>query len=758
MEDDDCAILGYKCDTNSYGGRGGGVLSLLFSSTRDSSLITNNSNTKNDGDGFDTNETTKCNTTMDGTSLVALCEAASHAARMASKSSPYTITPNNNKNQQQRQTVVSNHHSTTNPNTTTSLITTTTRTDHHVNNPTATTNNINIRESIAYHTQAAQSYRQAAISVKGMNNKTLSLLAYSLLVLSHGQARSADSLLKNGVVRGSRNDVGGGVKGVGMGGYRDDGGEVLGSDGKKVTSGDGGGGGGRGAITTDALYKRSNSSTHDDRLRATIRASMGKPEADMTDSIFLGKATSSGGGGGGGNDKTCVTKVDGTTMDNNKGRERGGGNVGHTNAGDSMAWKEGTSKNDKLAINNSNKIKKSFSSAKRNPIDDMMELEQELKDMDMALEMGVDLNSINNSALSKKAMIDPEGSFCLVSAGSMSSSMMWGAGLGRNQKQQQQHQHQQQQQLQQQRHPISAHNTTANTNGIGSGRTRAIRAQTILDGSHGNTVGALKHHQHNHNQMDVLTHTTPKQVSNPGLESSWWGQASTLSQSTHLLGNSMVGIRSSSSQPQHQQQQQQHQQDHHQQQQSHGNDGTVAPANTKQLIRLLDSLQTLTDENTSLMGQLEEAQKARVEAKAAREAMRRFKEEYGKRYAMLKSVVDKVQKEFNDPQQQHSHDSTVNSVVSGGYSGNIVSNSQFAHDRAEIQKRDQIIQKLSLDVRKEKEEGKKKDDALRKYENFYKEVKARSALKAKQREEELRKKKEMSRKQGIKQSKSKDVK
>ena len=45
-----------------------------------------------------------------------------------------------------------------------------------------------------------------------------------------------------------------------------------------------------------------------------------------------------------------------------------------------------------------------------------------------------------------------------------------------------------------------------------------------------------------------------------------------------------------------------------------------------------------------------------------------------------------------------------------------------------------MIRKLTADLKKEKEEGKKKDAALRKYEVFYREVKARSAEKAAQKQ------------------------
>jgi hypothetical protein len=57
----------------------------------------------------------------------------------------------------------------------------------------------------------------------------------------------------------------------------------------------------------------------------------------------------------------------------------------------------------------------------------------------------------------------------------------------------------------------------------------------------------------------------------------------------------------------------------------------------------------------------------------------------------------------------------------------------------EIQKRDQMIKQLSTDLKKEREDCKKKDNALQKYEAFYREVKARSAEKARQRQQQLEK-------------------
>jgi len=124
---------------------------------------------------------------------------------------------------------------------------------------------------------------------------------------------------------------------------------------------------------------------------------------------------------------------------------------------------------------------------------------------------------------------------------------------------------------------------------------------------------------------------------------------------------------------------------------------------------------------------VEEAKKSQVEVKAARETMRQFKEEYGKRFSTLKAALDKFRSEYPDQRGGGSNSNQGSSLVS---KSNFVRNSTAL----EFQKRDKMIQKLKADL-------KKKDDALRKYENFYKEVKARSEQKKKQKEEQLRKSK-----------------
>jgi hypothetical protein len=59
----------------------------------------------------------------------------------------------------------------------------------------------------------------------------------------------------------------------------------------------------------------------------------------------------------------------------------------------------------------------------------------------------------------------------------------------------------------------------------------------------------------------------------------------------------------------------------------------------------MDSLKTLGDENATLLREVEDAEAARVEAKAAREEMKRFKTEYGKRFSALKAALEKFRQE-----------------------------------------------------------------------------------------------------------------
>lgn len=61
---------------------------------------------------------------------------------------------------------------------------------------------------------------------------------------------------------------------------------------------------------------------------------------------------------------------------------------------------------------------------------------------------------------------------------------------------------------------------------------------------------------------------------------------------------------------------------------------------------------------------------------------------------------------------------------------------------AMTKKHEQTIRKLNSDLRKEREESKKKDAALRKYENFYKEVKMKALQRQKEQEKQIAREKQ----------------
>jgi hypothetical protein len=148
--------------------------------------------------------------------------------------------------------------------------------------------------------------------------------------------------------------------------------------------------------------------------------------------------------------------------------------------------------------------------------------------------------------------------------------------------------------------------------------------------------------------------------------------------------------------------------------------------NAKQVLRLLDALKVLGDENASLLEQVEEAKRARLEAKAAKEEMKRFQSEYQKRFHTFKVALDKMHQQQQQQQLQITDDKT-NFILSS----DILSSK--AKDNTALNQTRQQVQSLQLQLQKLQQESKKKDVTLRKYENFYKEVKARSAQRAAQR-------------------------
>jgi hypothetical protein len=382
-----------------------------------------------------------------------------------------------------------------------------------------------------------------------------------------------------------------------------------------------------------------------ERLRAAVRGALGSKhphEADLSESQFLGDATQTSSNKHSGHSEDSRNDQEGTLL--TEGQESPHNSV--------------------------------------NPVDEMMELERELRDMDMALELGNSISSLDSRMQHrmKASMID--GSFMVV-PGSQSymASSMWNPGPAAHGNA---------------RHHPTATNTNHGTAGV---RARANRVQNMLEASTTQAHKPIQHPSH------PPAHSSNVHKNTSGLESSWWGNASTTSQ---ILTSSVISLGGRAG--------------------IEGGpmgdvSGGQSSANTKQIMRLMDSLKTLGDENSVLLREVEELETARAEARAARESMKKFKSEYSKRFTSLKKALEKFRQEH--PQGQTSSNNPVNS---SDYM-------KSASVSDQLQRQEQLIRKLTADLKKEKEESKKKDAALRKYESFYREVKARSAQKAAQRQQ-----------------------
>ena len=381
--------------------------------------------------------------------------------------------------------------------------------------------------------------------------------------------------------------------------------------------------------------------TNNHRLRARVRGALhSTPEADISASTFLGKATKP--------------------------------QMGYQITPQLSTYRSETTESDKNIKDNAKQS---------NLVDEMMELERELREMDMALALGnsiatLDTRSHNRMkcSVSESFMVIPgSGSFMssnssmIISPAPISTSRPYNPAIG----------------------------------GTAGVRARANRLQNVNRPS--NASASQYPHTLNHTpsiqpRNHATTTTTPQTPHS--LESSWWGNASMASQ---VLSASVISLAPGSSGQQLQEQ----------------------SASTKQLMRLMDSMRTLGEENAILLREVEDAEAARLEAKTAREQMKRFKEEYSKRFVALKEALEKFRKGYPG-------DTKTNGE------SNPVTNSAFARTAStsdQIQRQEQLIRKLTADLKKEKEECKRKDGALRKYESFYREVKARSAQKAAQKQQ-----------------------
>ena len=490
-----------------------------------------------------------------------------------------------------------------------------------------------ISQAVGLHVSAAKLFKECAIQIKGSAfGTTMPLLSYSLLVLSHAQARNASLLLKHG-----RLDL---------------------------------------CPLPKTSLRRDATIPPPTGIVKKIRDSInGQTEDDMTESIFLGDDAKSF--------KRAVQQpvaASATTM---------------------PKVHKGDKETSLLQLQQTQASNKAI-----NPLDDMMELEKELRDMNMTLEMGVGLGSSVASIGAGKKSLGGE-SFLVVppenNGGSsyMSSSIMWASGVGK------QHGRGRVQRGVSIPNPPSKQHIAQPGTIIRPGIKGGGGGPIITPGVKGNGGGG-----------PVITSGGVAD-----LNSSWWGQASALASSTTSISNSMVGIRPPSSS----------------QTTSSPIDPTSAPANTKQLVKLLDSLKAIGDENAVLMRELENAETARKQAKAADDAMERFREDYNKRFLKLKAALEKFRKEYPDKRDANA----ATNLFSNSEHLKSAMNAELQKRNAELQRRDKVIKKLQADLIQAKadlkdsnEKSAKKDIALSKYEKFYKEVKMRSAARQAQREQE----------------------
>ena len=263
-----------------------------------------------------------------------------------------------------------------------------------------------------------------------------------------------------------------------------------------------------------------------------------------------------------------------------------------------------------------------------------MKLERELRDMDMALEMGNSVVSLGarTNARMKQSSLEEAGSFCVVPPGSssasyMSSSVMWASSGVTNRPQHE--------------HRPSQMSGTAPAGAAGV-RGRAKRVQSLLGTSTTSPAVPQKFTGHGTTGPPPLSAQQKAAIGNTsatqsrGLESSWWGHASTVSHMGASIVSAVGGGRTGTSAHEGT---------------SHRN--VIHPASTsggsasaKELMRLLDTIRTLSDENAALLRGVETAQGARHEAKAAQEQMRQFKFEYGKRFETLKKALEKFRRQY----------------------------------------------------------------------------------------------------------------
>jgi len=150
-------------------------------------------------------------------------------------------------------------------------------------------------------------------------------------------------------------------------------------------------------------------------------------------------------------------------------------------------------------------------------------------------------------------------------------------------------------------------------------------------------------------------------------------------------------------------------------------------ADARQIMRLLDALQTLGNENTHLLAEVEGARAAREEAKKAESMMEQFKKEYSQRFASLRGALDIIRDENTHGVDNH----TINVR---GPETDMDANTrrlqeELGQERQILMRREQKIASLQSELERQKAENAVREEALHKYEKFYRQVKERNEQK-----------------------------
>ena len=206
------------------------------------------------------------------------------------------------------------------------------------------------------------------------------------------------------------------------------------------------------------------------------------------------------------------------------------------------------------------------------------------------------------------------------------------------------------------------------------------------------------------------------------LESSWWGgrSSTSLGLSIATMSSSLIPLRSKAKNSSHVSTNNQQL-----------NVSRAPNPDTKQMLNLLESIRTLSEENTALLKRIDDADAAREEAERVKAKMIKFKSDYGKRFSTLKAALDKFRAEYPSPSIRSGDSSTKGTSEK---LENPVSSSEYLKEKVRSEserarQREKLIRKMDSELRRLKDEGKTKDVVLKKYEHFYKEVKARANAK-----------------------------